>query len=416
MAFPIDRVRAQFPALSVTDQGQARIYLDNPAGTQVSRQVVEAITDTLTRRNANLGGFFVTSVAAEEVLDSAHRKMAAFLGTADPSEIIVGANMTTLTFHMSRSVCAGLQPGDEIIVTRMDHEGNVAPWLSAAEDHGLVVRWAEFNPETWRIEPDHFRSLLSSRTKLVALNHTSNLTGSTNDVKKLVALAKQAGAIVYVDAVQYAPHGLIDVADIGCDFLVCSAYKFFGPHIGVVWGRRSVLETMQAYKCRCVPESLPMKYETGTPQIEALAGLAGTVDYFSWLGESVGGTGSLREKIVAAFGAAGTYEKRLATRLIEGLRQLPGVAIVGPGPDTQASPRVPTVSFTHKSVAPSAIASALAKSNVFVWSGHNYALETVRTLGLSEEEGVLRIGVAHYNTDLEIERVLDAVADVVGRR
>lgn len=416
MAFPIDRIRAQFPSLTDTDQGRARIYLDNPAGTQVPKQVIDAIADTLVHRNANLGGSFVTSVAAEEIVNSAHRKMAAFLGTDDADEIVVGANMTTLTFHLSRTICRDLQPGDEIVVTRMDHEGNVAPWLGAAEDKGLVVRWAEFNTDTWRIEPDHFKSLLSSRTKVVALNHTSNLTGSTNDVKKLVSLAKQAGAIVYVDAVQYAPHGLIDVAAIGCDFLVCSAYKFFGPHMGIAWGRRSLLEKMRAYKCRCVSEALPIKYETGTPQIEQLAGLGGTIDYFAWLGESVGAKGSLREKIAAAFASAGAYERGLATRLIQGLRQLPGVTIVGPGPETETNPRVPTVSFTHKSVAPSAIASALAKRNVFVWSGHNYALGTVQKLGLNEEEGVLRIGIAQYNTDREIDRALDVVTDVVGRK
>ncbi|HEX2140423.1 MAG TPA: cysteine desulfurase-like protein, partial [Woeseiaceae bacterium] len=411
----IDGVRARFPAVSLTHDGHSRTSLDNPAGTQVPQQVVDACADTLVQRNANLGGRFATSLAAEEVLDSVHRKMAAFLGTDDPGEIILGPNMTTLTLHLSRSICRGLQPGDEIIVTRMDHEGNVAPWLAAAEDNGLVIRWADFSTETWRIEADHFESLLSDRTKVVALNHTSNLTGSTNDVKKLVSLAKQAGAIVYVDAVQYAPHGLIDVVDIGCDFLLCSSYKFFGPHMGIAWGKRSVLEAMKAYKCRCVPESLPVKYETGTPQIELIAGIGGTIDYFARLGERMGGGGSLRDKIGAAFLAAGEYETRLATRLIRGLQQLPGISIVGPTVHSESAPRVPTVSLRHESASPSDIASVLAERNIFVWSGHNYALETVRKLGLREEEGVLRIGIAHYNTEAEIERTLDIVADAVGR-
>lgn len=414
MSFPIDRVRDRFPALAITDDARARVYLDNPAGTQVPGSVAEAVASCLIETNANLGGFFPTSVASEEVVVGAHRAMADFLGAGAAEEIVIGANMTTLTFHLSRSICRDFAPGDEIIVTRMDHEGDIAPWLEIAEENGLVVRWLPFDGETWQVEAAALEELLSERTKLLALNYASNLTGSINDVRALVARAKAAGALVYVDAVQFAPHGLVDVQAIGCDFLVCSPYKFFGPHLGVLWGRKDLLQELHAYKCRCVSEALPDKFELGTPQIELLAGLTATVDYFAWLGGEAGATGTRRERIAAAYEASIRYENPLALELISGLSSLPGIAIHGITNPNRIGQRVPTVSFTHASRKPAAIAESLAGRGVFVWSGHNYALEVVRQLGIDEDEGIVRIGIAHYNTEAEIERTLACVAEAIG--
>ncbi|MGB5801197.1 MAG: cysteine desulfurase-like protein, partial [Mesorhizobium sp.] len=280
MAFPVDSVRKDFPALGLSDEGRRRIYLDNPAGTQVPRAVADAVSDCLLATNANLGGFFTTTLAAQKIVDDAHQAMADFLGAASPEEIIIGPNMTTLTYHMSRTLGRGFMPGDEIVLTRMDHEGNVSPWLQLAEDKGLVVRFLPFDRETWQVEEAALAGLLSDKTRLVALNHASNLTGSINRVKALTAIAKKAGALVYVDSVQFAPHGLVDVQDIGCDFLACSAYKFFGPHMGVLWGRRAVIEALQPYKCRCSSDALPDRFELGTLQIELMAGLSAAVGHF----------------------------------------------------------------------------------------------------------------------------------------
>lgn len=409
MSFPINEVRAQFPALALTDEGEARVYLDNPAGTQVPQRVVDAVSHAFVHSNANLGGFFKTTEAAAKVVLDAHKAMADFLGGYE-DEIIIGANMTSLTYHMSRTLGRTLNAGDEIIVTRMDHEGDVSPWLQMAEDFGLVVRWLPFNEETWQIEEEALAGLLNSRTKLLALNYASNLTGSINEVATLTALAKSVGALVYVDAVQFAPHVLVDVKELGCDFLACSSYKFFGPHLGILWGRKELLLELEAYKCRCSTTELPEKFETGTPQIELLAGLAATVDYYDWLGRELGATGSRRAAIVEAFDGAIAYEKELMSRLISGLKALPGVTIHGITNDNRFSDRVPTVSITHDKKTPGEIAKSLSDKNIFVWSGHNYAYEVVRQLGIDEETGVVRIGAAHYNTMEEVEACLEAVA------
>ncbi len=413
MTFPIDRVRAEFPSLGLTDDGRERVYLDNPAGTQVPRRVADAVGRCLIEANANLGGHFATSTQAGAVVAGAHQAMADFLGAQSPSEIVIGANMTTLTFHLSRSICRDFKPGDEIVLTRMDHDGNIAPWLEIAADRDLVVRWLSFDPDTWRLEPAALERVLSERTRLVAINHASNLLGSINDVPALAAVAKAAGALVYVDSVQFAPHGLIDVAALGCDFLVCSSYKFFGPHLGILWGRRELLAGMHAYKVRCVGEELPHKYETGTPQIELLAGLTATVDYFRWLGEITAGGGGPRQSIAGAFAALTRHEQGLAQRLIAGLEAIPGIRVLGITDPDVADLRVPTVAFRHEHARPAAISSALGAAGIFVWDGHNYALEVVRQLGIPEEQGVVRIGLVHYNTAAEIDRTLEAVAAAV---
>lgn len=411
--FPIKAVRGKFPALSLTDNGRRRIYLDNPAGTQVPQVVADAVARCLLTTNANLGGYFETTIAAQAVVDEAHAAMADFLGAASPQEIIIGANMTTLTFHMSRTLGRTMKPGDEIILTRMDHEGNVSPWLQLAEDIGLVVRWLPFDEKSWQVEEAALAGLLSDRTRLVALNYASNLTGSINRVKSLTATAKQAGALVYVDAVQFAPHGLIDVQDLGCDFLVCSAYKFFGPHMGILWGRRDVIDGLTPYKCRCSSNGLPERFELGTPQIELMAGLTAAVDYFAGLGEAAGEGGSRRRKIAKAFAVSIAYENPLAQRLIDGLSDIAGLTIHGITDPKRLGDRVPTVSFTVDGIVPETIVRQMNAENIFLWSGHNYAWEIVHQLRIPAEQGVVRIGIAHYNTADEIDETLESVHRVI---
>ncbi|MGX5828821.1 cysteine desulfurase-like protein [Mesorhizobium sp. 43Arga] len=411
--FSIEAVRGQFPALSLADKGRRRIYLDNPAGTQVPQAVADAVSRCLLTTNANLGGYFETTIAAQSVVDEAHQAMADFLGAATPEEIIIGANMTTLTYHMSRTLGRALKPGDELVLTRMDHEGNVSPWLQLAEDLGLVVRWLPFDEKSWQVEEATLTGLLSDRTRLVALNYASNLTGSINRVKALTAIAKRAGALVYVDAVQFAPHGLIDVQELGCDFLICSAYKFFGPHMGILWGRREIIDGLNPYKCRCSSNGLPERFELGTPQIELMAGLTAAVDYFAGLGAAAGEGGSRRQKISKAFEVSIAYENPLAQRLIDGLSDIPGLTIHGITDRERLTDRVPTVSFTVDGIVPETIVRQMNAENIFLWSGHNYAWEIVHQLGIPAEQGVVRIGIAHYNTAAEIDETLESVHRVI---
>ncbi|MER8426603.1 cysteine desulfurase-like protein [Mesorhizobium sp. M1403] len=413
MDFRIDAVRAKFPALSLSDNGRRRIYLDNPAGTQVPQAVADAVSRCLLTTNANLGGFFETTIAAQDIVDEAHLAMADFLGAASPREIIIGANMTTLTYHMSRTLGRTMKPGDEIILTRMDHEGNISPWLQLAEDLGLVVRWLPFDQQSWQIEEAALAALLSERTRLVALNYASNLTGSINRVKALTRTARQAGALVYVDAVQFAPHGLIDVQNLGCDFLICSAYKFFGPHMGILWGRLDVVDALKPYKCRCSSNALPERFELGTPQIELMAGLSAAVDYLAELGAAAGDQASRRQKITKAFELSITYENPLAQRLIDGLSDIAGLTIHGITDPKRINERVPTVSFTVQGIVPEAIVRQMNAENIFLWSGHNYAWEIVHQLGIPADQGVVRIGIAHYNTSAEIDETLESVHRVV---
>jgi cysteine desulfurase family protein (TIGR01976 family) len=410
--FPIEAVRSQFPALALTDAGVPRIYADNPAGTQVSQRVADAVARCLIETNANLGGFFRTSLAAGEVYDEAHRAMARFVGAASEREIIIGLSMSALTFALSRSIGRTLKPGDEIVVTHMDHDGNISPWLALAEDLNLTIRWLDFDHDSMVIEPAALDAVLSERTRVVALNYASNLTGSINDVRALVQQIHAAGALAYVDAVQFAPHGLVDVRALDCDVLLCSSYKFYGPHLGIAWAREHLLQAWYPYKVRPATDELPAKFEIGTPQIESLAALSATIEYFEWLGETLGASGNARDRIRTAFDAAVDYEQRLGAQLIAGLQSIPGIRIVGITDPARFASRVPTVSFRHDRRTPDEIAKALAERNVFVWSGHNFALETVRSLGIDELQGVVRIGMAQYNTTGEVDRIIHAVREV----
>lgn len=408
MEFPVQLVREQFPALN----GQT-VFVDNPAGTQVPRQVVDAISSSLIRAASGPGGYFKASLEADAVYDRAHVAMAELVGGASSREILIGQSMTMLTFQISRSLGLRWKPGDEIIVTRMDHEGNIAPWLKLAEERGFTIRWLPFNRDTWRIEPSDLKALLSEKTRLLALNYASNLTGSINPITELATMAKSAGSLVYIDAVQFVPHGFVDVKALGCDFLACSSYKFFGPHLGVLWGRESVLADLVPYTVRCAPTELPGRHGTGTPQTELLAGLAATADYLVWLGEQTGTSGDRRSKLAGAYRAATSYEMSLARQLIEGLSAIPGFEVRGITDIAHFGRRVPTVSVTHKNLSSTSMARALGERQINVWSGHNYALELARHLGLDESDGVLRIGLAHYNTSSEVTRVLTSLLALV---
>ena len=418
MALNIKTIREQFPALALKDEGKARIYLDNPGGTQVPRQVLERMEHYLIHTNSNHGGPFRTSVESDKVLKDAHQGMADLLNAKSADEIVFGANMTSLTFAVSRSIGRLLKHGDVILLTRMDHDGNVGPWLHLAEDLGLEVKWLNFDLKTYEYDLEEAQSIFKDNNiKLAAINYASNCLGTINNVKALTEMAHQSETLVFVDAVQYVPHGPTDVQDIGCDFLACSPYKFFGPHQGVLWGKAELLEKLEAYKVRPAENTAPGKFETGTQLHEGQAGTLGVLEYLEWLGETMGAEylanfpefSGRRKKLHAAMLAIQDYEQTLSSRLIEGLQNLAGVDVKGISAVKDLARRVPTVSFTVKNQNPEEIAVKLAAENIFVWHGHNYALEAVRLLGIEEAGGVVRIGPVHYNTLEEIDRTLEVL-------
>jgi len=418
MALNIKTIREQFPALALKDEGKARIYLDNPGGTQVPRQVLERMEHYLIHTNSNHGGPFRTSVESDKVLKDAHQGMADLLNAKSADEIVFGANMTSLTFAVSRSIGRLLKHGDVILLTRMDHDGNVGPWLHLAEDLGLEVKWLNFDLKTYEYDLEEAQSIFKDNNiKLAAINYASNCLGTINNVKALTEMAHLSDTLVFVDAVQYVPHGPTDVQDIGCDFLACSPYKFFGPHQGVLWGKAELLEKLEAYKVRPAENTAPGKFETGTQLHEGQAGTLGVLEYLEWLGETMGAEylanfpefSGRRKKLHAAMLAIQDYEQTLSSRLIEGLQNLAGVDVKGISAVKDLARRVPTVSFTVKNQNPEEIAVKLAAENIFVWHGHNYALEAVRLLGIEEAGGVVRIGPVHYNTLEEIDRTLEVL-------
>ena len=418
MALNIKTIREQFPALSLKDEGKVRIYLDNPGGTQVPNHVLKRMEHYLIHTNSNHGGPFRTSVESDKVLEDAHQGMADLLNAKSADEIIFGANMTSLTFAVSRSIGRLLKRGDAILLTRMDHDGNVGPWLHLAEDLGLEVKWLNFDLKTYEYDLEEAQSIFKDNNiKLAAINYASNCLGTINNVKALTEMAHQSDTLVFVDAVQYVPHGPTDVQVIGCDFLACSPYKFFGPHQGVLWGKAEMLEKLEAYKVRPADNFAPGKFETGTQLHEGQAGTLGVLEYLEWLGETMGAEylenfpefSGRRKKLHAAMLAIQDYEQTLSSRLIEGLQNLAGVDVKGISAVKDLARRVPTVSFTVKNQNPEEIAVKLAAENIFVWHGHNYALEAVRLLGIEESGGVVRIGPVHYNTLEEIDRTLEVL-------
>lgn len=422
MTFNLDTVRAQFPALSIIDGDSPRIYFDNPGGTQVSQNVVDSMSDCLIQTNANVQGPFRTSQMVDALIEEAHAAIADLLNAPSRDEIIFGQNMTTLTLHVSRSIGRCFKPGDEIILSHMDHDANVGPWLLLARDLDLKVRWLPFNTETFEFDLEKLDDILTDKTKLVCVGGASNMTGTINDVKAISAKAHEAGAWTYIDAVQSVPHVSTDVQDLGCDFLVCSSYKFFGPHQGTLWGRRELLEMLEPYKVRPASEKIPACFETGTQNHEGMAGTTAAVDYFAWIGETMGGDyheqnghfEGRRKYVHAGMDCLFAYERDIAEHLINGLQQLPGVRIQGITAADAMGRRVPTVSFTVDGVSPDSIAEALAARNIFVWSGHYYAVEVAKALGIYPS-GAVRIGPVHYNSVAEIDQLLSALDDMLRR-
>ncbi|HEV8516252.1 MAG TPA: cysteine desulfurase-like protein [Candidatus Limnocylindrales bacterium] len=416
LAFDVEVVRAHFPALAVEHDGRPVVRLDGPGGTQVPRQTIEAIAGYLGRDNANTYGRFAASEATDALLAEVRQATADFLGAGDPGEIAFGANMTTLAFGLSRALGPTLRRGDEIVVTRLDHDANVAPWLRLAEEQGAVVRWVDVKLDDCTLDLAGLERQLGRRTRLVAVGLASNAVGTINDVARIAALAHDAGAWCVVDAVHACPHLPVDVAALGADLLLCSPYKFFGPHLGVLWGRRELLERLPVAKVRPAPDGLPGRWETGTGNHEALAGLLGTFAYLEWLGAEWGGERSgphgptgRRARLVAAMRAIRAYEGSLVPGLIEGLGAVRGLRIRGITDAARLDERCPTVAFTLDGHHPAEISASLGRLGIATWDGDYYAYELVGALGLAETGGMVRVGLVHYNTAEEVERLVDAL-------
>lgn len=412
--FPLAAIRAQFPALSQQVNAQPAIFLDNPGGTQVPDVVIAALSDYLTHHNANRGGPFATSQRSDAIIEEAHAAVADLLHAASPDEIVFGPNMTTLTFSLSRALGRELGPGDEIIVTRLDHDANITPWVMMAEDRGVTVRWADFNPDDCTLDMDGLRQLLNERTRLLAVGYASNATGTINDVATLTRWAHDVGALIFVDAVQYAPHGPLDVQALGCDLLACSAYKFFGPHVGMLYGRYELLDRLTAYKVRPAKNKPPHKFETGTQNHEGMAGVLAAVNYLAQLGQPrAAAPGQRRQRLQAGMEAIQRYDQILNAAILSELEGLPGVTVHGLTAPDRLHWRVPTVSFTAAGRHPADIAAALAARGIFVWHGNYYALAVTQRLGVEEQGGMVRIGAVHYNTLAEIARLGSALRQIL---
>jgi cysteine desulfurase family protein (TIGR01976 family) len=403
-------VRPRFPALD-----SRTTFFDNPAGTQICREALDRMRDYLLTMNANHGGAFRTGRASDASVMEARRAMADLLGAARPEEIVFGQNMTSLTLHISRSIARELRPGDEIVVTRLDHDANVAPWLLVAEDRGCTVKWLDFDPRTCSWSAGDLRRLLSSRTRLVAVGYASNAVGTVNPVSEAVAAAHEAGALCYVDAVHYAPHGPIDVRALDCDFLVCSAYKFFGPHTGILYGRHELLERLVPYKVRPAADRPPDRWETGTQSFESLAGVLGAVEYLAWVGREIcGARGDRRSALAAAMSGIRSSERELSASLHAGLAAVPGLRLYGPDGDPDG--RVPTFAFTIEGKTPLGVCEELDREGINAWHGNYYALEVTTRLGVEASGGMVRIGAVHYNTPEEVSRLIAALARIARRR
>ncbi len=416
MTLDLDQIRSQFPALQ-----RPVVFLDNPGGTQIARHSLERMQAYLQENNANHGGAFATSQASDATIDQARQALADFLNAPRPETIVFGPNMTSLTFNISRSLARTWKPGDEVVVTRLDHDANITPWVMAANDHDCRVRWVDFHAQDGTLDLDDLKKALESRPRLLAVGYASNALGTVNPLSKIISMAHAAGALVYVDAVQYAPHGPIDVQTLGCDFLVCSAYKFFGPHVGVLYGKYDLLDEMVAYRVRPAPADPPGKFETGTGNFEGYAGVLGALEYFEWLGKTFGTAyeerygadySGRRLRFKQAMAAIRSYETSLSRAVLEHLAATPGVQVYGPKDTQKLEERVPTVSFTLKGWQPRRVAEKLAEAGIYVWDGNYYALAVTERLGLEENGGMVRVGPVHYNSVEEIKRLGEALGKI----
>ncbi len=412
-ALDIAWVRAQFPSLAQTVDGHPVVYLDGPGGTQVPQRVTEAISDYLRRDNANTCGAYATSRRTDAMLADARAAMGDFLN-CDADEIVFGQNMTTLTYAMSRAIGRNLGPGDEILVTRLDHDANVSPWL-ALEEKGVTIRWAEIHAEDCTLDVEDLAAKINSKTRLVAIGYASNAVGTINPVTEIVRLAHSFGALAYVDAVHYAPHGLIDVRALDCDFLVCSTYKFYGPHMGVLYGKREHLARLRPYKIRPLADVVPIRWEWGTLNHECIAGITACVEYIADLGRRTDPeSASRRAAIVAAFDSIHRHEHALMKRLMAGLSEIPELKVYGITDPDCFGWRCPTLAVRAANWTPLALATALGERGFFTWDGNYYALNLTERLDVEKSGGFLRIGLVHYNTVEEVDRVIGALREIVG--
>lgn len=420
MPYNIDEIRAQFPSLQVPRKdGQPAVFFDNPAGTQVPQRVIDAYATYFTESNANLGGQFATSITTGALVETARKRLADFLNAPSPTEIVFGPNTTTLLMRLSRSLARQLAPNDEIVLTRLDHDANVAPWLLIARDLGLSVRFADLNENDCTLNLASLEAALSDRTRIIATCHAANAPGTLNPVKMIADLAHSVGALYVLDAVQSAPHVPLDVQELACDFCFVSAYKCYGPHVGVMWGRRDLLEELSAYKVRPAPQQAPGRWETGTAAFEALAAMNALMDYLAWLGDvSCQGKESFlndtyqgaRLTFKRALTAIRSYEQDLVTLLLHELANLPEITIHGIQEPERLNQRVPTVLITHARRKPRELAAFLGARGIYTWHGDYYAYEFMRRMGHGEH-GMLRIGLGHYNTTAEIRRLVDALRE-----
>ena len=411
----INLVRQQFPSLD-----RPAIFFDNPGGTQIAKQSLDRINRYLIESNANHEGAFATSIASDAVLDEAHRAMADFYNAASPEEIVFGNNMTTLTLHLSRSISREWMVGDEIVVTRLDHDANVTPWVLAAQDRGVKVNWVDFDVEDGTLKLDDLQKALERKPRLLAVGYASNSLGTINPVSKIIKMAHDAGALVYIDAVQYAPHGPIDVQKLDCDFLISSAYKFFGTHSGILYGKHDLLEKLFAYKVRPATNKLPGKFETGTQNHEGIAGVLGAIEYFEWVGKEFGkehaeglsGYKGRRLELKKAMAAVHAYEIELGRALLTALESVPGLQLYGLTDANRLEERVATFSFRLKDLHPRIVAEKLAQEDIYVWDGNYYAINVTERLGLEDNGGMVRVGAAHYNTIEEVEHLKEALMKI----
>jgi cysteine desulfurase family protein (TIGR01976 family) len=412
----VEWVRAQFPSLKQKVNGHSAAYLDGPAGTQVPQRVIDAVRDYYEQSNANTCGAFATSRRSDAMIASARSAMADFFNCA-PHELYFGPNMTTLTFALARAVGRELQAGDEIVVTTLDHDANVAPWR-ALEERGVVIRQVDIREEDCTLDMDDLRGKITRRTRLVAVGYASNAVGTINPIEEIIRLAHDAGALAFIDAVHSAPHCPIDVRTLDCDFLACSPYKFFGPHMGCIYGKRENLLRLRPYKVRPATDALPDRWETGTQTHECIAGVAAAVDYIANLGRHVSGADEnlpRREALLNAYRAIRQHEMSLATHMIEGLLKSRGLSFFGISDPTRFAHRVPTVAVRFADHTPLEAATFLGERGIFTWDGNYYALNLTERLDVEKDGGFLRIGIVHYNTPEEVERLLESLRELVKR-
>jgi cysteine desulfurase family protein (TIGR01976 family) len=402
-------LRAQFPALQLEVGGKTAVFLDGPGGTQVPHSVIDAMSGYLRHGGSNAGGPFFTSRYTDDVTHAARLAMMDLYNARRPEEIVFGQNMTSLNFSLSRALARTWQPGDEIIVTRLDHDANISPWLLAAEDRGVTVRWLDFDPTDCTLRLDTLPELLNDKTRLLALTYASNAVGSISDVRRAAHLAHAAEALLLVDSVHFAPHGLIDVQALDCDFLISSAYKYFGPHTGILYGKYELLDGLLAYKVRPAPGKPAGKWETGTQSFESLAGVTAAVNYLATLG---GETGTRRERLVQAMQRTKAYEMSLSERFLRGAAQVPGLRVFGITDVERLDERTPTFAVSLDGISPEVVATRLGEQGIFVWHGHYYAVAVMERLGLLSQGGLVRIGFVHYNTVDEVDQVLAALTSL----